>query len=509
MRLVIESLGWTLVHSLWEGTLIWMALRAILVILARRSANTRCLVGCAALAFAVFAFGVTFIQVEFAAQRSVATSAGTVGVEFSISPQDSSRGAPSGIPVLLRTGGLNGAIAAVLPWVVFLWAAGCAWCSVKMAVGWRAAKRLAGTSRRPVSTWLEARCRELSRRLGIGRAVQIGESGLVDGPSVIGWLKPVIIVPISAFSGLEPAQIDGLLAHELAHIVRHDFVVNLLQSVCEVLFFYHPAIRAISQMIRAEREQACDDIAVELTGDPRGYAVALAKLEEARCPSLVLAANGGSSLLARVRRLLAAPEAPKRRFIAVSWITLAGIALAFAVLSVTPGITVRLLAAQPDSGPKPGPTLSAATKQIEAEFPYVIDFIPYQPPWSKFSPGDEIVITSVRGDRKHIEPDGRYLVEGTYTLASMESAGLSLSVTAPSPSSPGAISPVHDEEGIKVARGTGRFSLSATMRYAGSFHVSFNPMGGGESRGTIYFREDTPPQVKTGLNKVQFSVPGR
>jgi hypothetical protein len=189
--------------------------------------------------------------------------------------------------------------------------------------------------------------------------------------------------------------------------------------------------------------------------------------------------------------------------------TFAGIALAFAVLSVTPGVTVRLLAAQPDSGPKPGPTLSAATKQIEAEFPYVIDFIPYQPPWSKFSPGDEIVITSVKGDRKHIEPDGRYLVEGTYTLVSMESAGLSLSVTAPSPSSPGAISPVHDEEGTKVARGTGRFSLSATMRYAGSFHVSFNPMGGGESRGTIYFREDTPPQVKTGLNKIQFSVPGR
>jgi hypothetical protein len=319
----------------------------------------------------------------------------------------------------------------------------------------------------------------------------------------------VIIVPISAFSGLEPAQIDGLLAHELAHIVRHDFVVNLLQSVCEVLFFYHPAIRAISQMIRAEREQACDDIAVELTGDPRGYAAALAKLEEARCPSLVLAANGGSSLLARVRRLLAAPEAPKRRFIAVSWMTFAGIALAFAVLSVTPGATVRLLAAQPDSGPKPSPTLSAATKQIEAEFPYVIDFIPYQPPWSKFSPGDEIVITSVRGDRKHIEPDGRYLVEGTYTLASMESAGLSLSVTAPSPSSPGAISPVHDEQRTKVARGTGRFSLRETMRYAGSFHVSFNPMGGGESRGTIYFREDTPPQVKTGLNKIQFSVPGR
>jgi hypothetical protein len=137
------------------------------------------------------------------------------------------------------------------------------------------------------------------------------------------------------------------------------------------------------------------------------------------------------------------------------------------------------------------------TKQVEAEFPNVIDFVPSTVTWGQFSPGDGIVITFIRGDRKHIEPGGRYLVEGTYKLASMESARLSLSVTALSHDSPGANSPLYAEQGTEVARGAGRFSLKATMRSAGLFHVSFNPMGGGESRGTIYFKEATPDSAKT------------
>ncbi len=130
-----------------------------------------------------------------------------------------------------------------------------------------------------------------------------------------------------------------------------------------------------------------------------------------------------------------------------------------------------------------------SSKQLEAEFPYVIDFVANIPDWGQFSSGDKIAISLVRGDRKHIEPGGRYLVEGTFTLASMDRAGLSLSVTAPSRDSPGAVSPSDPEQRLQVFRGSGRFSLKETMRYTGSFHVSFNPVGGGESRGTIYFQE--------------------
>jgi hypothetical protein len=139
------------------------------------------------------------------------------------------------------------------------------------------------------------------------------------------------------------------------------------------------------------------------------------------------------------------------------------------------------------------------TGRTPAEFdhPYRILITTQTPGWGQFRPGDTIVITSVTSDRKDIEVGGRYRIEGTYTLASMESAGLSVSVTAPSRDSPGAVSPGHPEEGIKVQRGSGTFSLGATMRYPGSFHVSFNPAVGGESLGTVYFTQADPSASPT------------
>lgn len=132
-------------------------------------------------------------------------------------------------------------------------------------------------------------------------------------------------------------------------------------------------------------------------------------------------------------------------------------------------------------------------------FPYSLVFYPYTPSWWQFSPGDLIAVTSVKGDRKHIEPGGSYLIEGIYWLASMDRAGLSLSITAPSRDSPGAIGPMQAGQQTEVARGVGRFSLWETMKYPGSFHVSFNPIGGGESRGTVYFGEEPVPAAETAL----------
>jgi hypothetical protein len=133
-----------------------------------------------------------------------------------------------------------------------------------------------------------------------------------------------------------------------------------------------------------------------------------------------------------------------------------------------------------------------AVTPAEFEHPYRIPITTHTPGWGQFQPGDLIVITSVTSDQKDIEVGGRYRIKGTYTLTSIDSAGLSVSVTAPSRDSPGAISPVHPEEGIQVRRGSGYFSLGATMRYPGTFHVSFNPVGGGESRGTVYFTKAEP-----------------
>ena len=98
-------------------------------------------------------------------------------------------------------------------------------------------------------------------------------------PTVIGWLKPVVLLPASALAGLTPRQLEAILAHELAHIRRHDYLVNLLQTLVETLLFYHPAVWWLSRRIRVERENCCDDLAVSLCGDPVAYAAALADLE--------------------------------------------------------------------------------------------------------------------------------------------------------------------------------------------------------------------------------------
>jgi hypothetical protein len=152
----------------------------------------------------------------------------------------------------------------------------------------------------------------LARRLHISRAITLLESTLVEVPTVIGWLKPVVLLPASALGALSPSQLEAILAHELAHIRRHDYLVNLLQTLVETLLFYHPAVWWLSRRIRIERENCCDDLAVSLCGDPVAYANALADLESLRSETtpthhIALAATGGS-LLHRVRRLLRAPS---------------------------------------------------------------------------------------------------------------------------------------------------------------------------------------------------------
>src|SRR6185369_12620027 len=124
-----------------------------------------------------------------------------------------------------------------------------------------------------------------------------------------GWMRPAILLPASTLSGLSVAQIEAILAHELAHIRRHDYIVNLLQCVIETLLFYHPAVWWVSRRVRDERELCCDDMAVQAVGDRVGYARALCELERLRAatPQLAMAANGGS-LLTRIARLLGAPS---------------------------------------------------------------------------------------------------------------------------------------------------------------------------------------------------------
>jgi uncharacterized protein (TIGR03435 family) len=303
----VERLGWTLLHFLWQGSLIASFYAGLRREMTRTSTpNTRYTLACVFLAAMLAAPLVTWSlmrspePVPDAAYRIRNNPPATSALPTSL--PESVRASISGV----RTGQF-------LPWVVTIWLAGAAAFWVRLAGGWVVAARMRSMLVRPVPSDWQQLLGELAARIGLFRPVRLLISGLVQVPTVIGWLRPVILVPVGALGGLPPEQVEALLIHELAHIRRHDYLVNLLQSVAEALLFYHPAVWWVSGHIRAERELCCDDVAVTVTGDVLTYARALAELESCRPAHLnaVVAANGGS-LAGRIGRLLGYSRPPAR-----------------------------------------------------------------------------------------------------------------------------------------------------------------------------------------------------
>jgi len=156
---------------------------------------------------------------------------------------------------------------------------------------------------------LQARFEQLVIDMGVQQKPQLLISLKTNVPMAIGWLKPIVLVPASMVSGLSPQQLDMLLLHELAHIRRHDYLVNFVQTLVEITLFFHPAVRWISKQMRNEREYCSDDLAVAHAGSPVAYAKTLAKTASLckqhrhSIPSMAMAASGGD-LKQRVMRLV-------------------------------------------------------------------------------------------------------------------------------------------------------------------------------------------------------------
>jgi bla regulator protein blaR1 len=309
---VVDALGWALVHFLWQGALV-AAMLAVLD-LAARGASARLRYALAATALAVMATlpAVTFTVVRArhaAPPRPPAAIAGDTAV-VRASAGDAGRLAASDA----AAPGLRARIAPALPEVVGLWLAGVAVLSIRYLGGWRLVRRMSRSGRPLGDANLAARLDRLRRRMRVSRPVLLLESALVEVPAVVGWLRPAILVPAATLAGLSPEQLEAVLAHELAHVRRLDYLAGLLQGAVETLLFYHPAVWWVSHRMRVEREMCCDDEAVAACGDPVGYARALADLETLRPapPRLALAVTGGS-LFDRVSRLVMAPAPPASR----------------------------------------------------------------------------------------------------------------------------------------------------------------------------------------------------
>ncbi|HEX8921671.1 MAG TPA: M56 family metallopeptidase, partial [Pyrinomonadaceae bacterium] len=262
----------------------------------------------------------------------------------------------------------------ILPWLVIVWLAGALILSLRFLGGWTSAQRLKRRLTTPgTRDWQETIVR-LSMRLRLSRTVRLCESALVEVPTVIGWLRPVILVPMSIWTGLGAQQVEALLAHELAHIRRHDYLVNLLQTAIETLLFYHPMVWWVSRRIRVEREHCCDDLAVAACGDVLGYARALTMLEQLRgrgSEHFAMAATGGS-LLKRIRRLVETPAASPR---ASSW--LAGLVAVLAVLGIFAGARGTLLSRQTNTSALADDMRSASARPARREVAVTVMSLPY------------------------------------------------------------------------------------------------------------------------------------
>ena len=284
----IHALAWGLLHSVWQGALVLLATVLALRGLTKSSARYRaCLL---ALCLMPLSFGLTLLGAAVSSHTTnLVTGAGLA----------SNAPLPSSFALLELYDVYD-----LSPYIVALWFLGVCAQALRTLGGTFYVRRLRKNTL-PVSEALKERVRVSARTLSLRLNVSLFESRLVSVPTLVGWLKPVILLPTSALCGLTSRQLEAVLLHELAHIKRCDPFFNLLQTFCETLLFYHPAAWWLSRQARLEREHCCDDLVVAQTNDKLAYARALMRLETLKSP-LTASARG-------LRRSSYEPDQPNLR----------------------------------------------------------------------------------------------------------------------------------------------------------------------------------------------------
>jgi len=348
---IIEALGLTLIHSLWQGALIALVLGILMLATRKFTSVTRYFLAVAASLFMLICPVYTFIK-NYNPDRQGKNSAYVN--QFSDAPvlkkvvstyAESDAIVADNRIIKLKSVQFKDFFNRHFPIIVTIWFAGIIFFTLKFIGALAYTQRLKYYRISQIPEEWQKKTRKLCEMLNIKKAVKIYESALAIVPMVIGFIKPIILLPASAFTGLSSKQLESIIVHELAHILRRDYLVNILQSVIEILFFYHPAVWWINNVIRTERENCCDDIAIAQTGDSTNYARALANIQEHLLikESLALAVSGHKNkLLKRIKRLLNQPKM-KTNFIegfTASCIILLGI---FAIVLNANAITERTI----------------------------------------------------------------------------------------------------------------------------------------------------------------------
>jgi uncharacterized protein involved in exopolysaccharide biosynthesis/beta-lactamase regulating signal transducer with metallopeptidase domain len=352
-----HQIGWAVLHSLWQGACAGAIFALLRFALRRRSANARYLAGCLSLGVLLVAPVLTLL---LGSTPSAAPGSGTSGIsafsgaDASVFSFGSFQRSYAGTGAYSSWHWGTDVFTQVAPMLAMVWFLGVTIFSARLTRGCWCVRNIRIRDNEPVeAAWMET-LNDLRRRLGVSRPVRLLKSALVEVPTVIGWLRPVILLPASAMTGLTPGQLEVLLAHELAHVRRLDYVVNAFQCLVETLMFYHPVAWWISRNVREERENCCDDLVIDVCGDRLAYALALATMEGLRgeLPDLAFAASGGS-LLNRIRRLLGgSSERGSASIRQLSGLALLGIGLVLIVIGVRIAI---------------GPTIYQSTARIRIE----------------------------------------------------------------------------------------------------------------------------------------------
>lgn len=345
LEALVVALGWALLNFVWQGVLIACSVALAMQLLRRARPQTRYAVACAAMLLCLIlplASVITSLQQSAAlnggqsSHQSSSASGRMLGsLLTSLYASDSGHGGvaaskaaapdaePAGWDALLQ---LRGALQddserllrQQLPWIVGLWLAGGVLMTLRLLLGLQWVANRTRRSAYTINHYWQRRMAMLASRCDMRRDVRLGVAVGIDSPITAGCWRPIILVPASLISGMPPDLLEALLAHELAHIRRHDYLVNLLQSAIEILLFYHPSVWALSRRIRIEREQIADDLAVDMLGQPQKLAQALAQLDQFQFDSTQLAhAAHGGNLMSRIQRLVRPQSEPASRKLAL------------------------------------------------------------------------------------------------------------------------------------------------------------------------------------------------
>ncbi|MBE2209481.1 MAG: M56 family metallopeptidase [Saprospiraceae bacterium] len=348
---VIYATGWTMLHSLWQAPAIaftlWLALKSRPAYSARR----RYALAYAALALVLLAGIVTFGWYYTPETEGIAQ---VLANEAPVPAAIAEMAAPD---VWER---FSFWIDAHLHQMVGLWGLGLAFFLTRLSAGWLYAQNLRLRHAKPASEAVQQWALHIAAHLGLRRKVKVLETALLQIPATIGWLKPVILLPLGMANQLTPQEVEAILAHELAHIRRHDYLLNLLQNIIESLLYFNPAVWYISAIIRREREHSCDDLAVQVCGSSLIYAKALVQIQELNRPAPRLAMalfRKKGALLLRIQRILQPTIQPTSDI--MEKITVTGLLLA-AVLAFTVRTT----------------SMAAPSESLELPAVFAIDSLP-------------------------------------------------------------------------------------------------------------------------------------